>query len=143
MNKRWVYVSLIVNVFLLFCMLFWIWPRDRSDRWNLGREEKDPDFDREAVIENIKAVVKKMAASTETVEFYGKFIDQHGDPVKDVKFDIELEKYNDRFIEELNAGKSLDDISFDKKTNIVRYTDENGLLTIKELGTAPLYQNSL
>ena len=141
MNKRWFYVSLIVNVSLLFCLLFWIWSRDPSDEWNLGREENDPDYDRKAHIERIITEAKELASSTDTVAFYGKFIDQHGDPVEGVKVYIKLEKDNDQVIEELNAGKSVDYISFTKETNIVRHSDEAGLLNVKERGISLYIKN--
>lgn len=64
-------------------------------------------------------------AANRDVRFYGKVVDQHGDPVEGVQLELKILSYQNSFIDYLKTGREQ------LKNNFTMTTDSNGMFSVE------------
>ena len=133
MRKRWKYLVGGLTI-LVLALYVGMEIRKRQGSWyTLNKEE------RQAVIDWHNEAISRNKA----LDFYGKFIDQHGQPVEGVKVIFKVQSMNRDLIKELKAGRIITEdegppgmggafFMFGKDIRLVRYSDANGLFSVEE-----------
>ncbi len=65
-------------------------------------------------------------SANRSVNFYGKVVDQHDEPVEGVKLELKVLSYQDSFIDYLNTGREQ------IKNRFTMFTDKNGMFSVEQ-----------